>query len=133
MVHFEYGETDGGRIGATVSIADGVGERVGSDVAAVWGVEQRAAAVVSDRSVGRLRKAVDAQRISVDVAIIGQRGYDDRRVLIGACRVIVCRGSIIDRIDDDGHRGCVRTTIAVTDLVNEAVAAVEVCTRRIGK
>ena len=133
MIDPEHRETDGGCVSATVSIADGVGEGIRSDVAAVRCIEQRAVVVVRDRSVGRLRETVDAECIAVDVAVVGQRGYGDRYVLIGGCRVIICRGSIIDWIDGNGHRGRIRTTLAVTNLVNETVFAVEVCSRCIGE
>ena len=71
MIDLKHRETDGGCVGATVSIADGVGEGIRSDVAAVWCIEQRTATGIRDRSVGRLRETVDTECVTVDVAVVG--------------------------------------------------------------
>ena len=75
----------------------------------------------------------NAERITVDVAVIGQGRYDDRGVLVGACRIVSGDRWIIFRSDSDVDGSRVRSAVSITDGVIKGVAAVVVPIRRVGQ
>ena len=133
MVDFEYREVDGGCIGFAVSVTDGIGEGVGSDIATIGRIGQGTAAIVGNGSVGCLSETGNAERITVDVAVIGQGRYDDRSVLVGACRIVSGDRWVIFRSDGDVDGRRVSSAVSITDGVVESVAAAVVAIWRVGQ
>jgi hypothetical protein len=74
-----------------------------------------------------------SQCVAVHVAVVGQHGDRDRRILVGGGGVVLGRGRVVDRAHSDPHRGRVHAAAAIADCVGENVLAEEICLGSVGE
>ena len=126
-------DADRGGSAPPLAVRDAVGEAVGARKTGIGRVGEGAAGIECDAAVGRPGDQRWAERVAVDIAVVGQHDDGDRRALRGRHRVVGRRGGVVDRGHRDAHRRGVGAAVPVRDAVGEAVGAVEVGVRRIGE
>ena len=109
-----------------MTVANGVGEGVGTGVVRARKVGDGPVLIDDHCPVGGHRHGGHRQRVAVEVRVIGEHPDRCRRIF-NRRRDVVCRhGRVVDRQDHDGHGRGVRVETGVVRLVREAVAPVEI-------
>ena len=112
-----------------IGVRGHIGDRVGAVEIRVGRVFNCPVRVDRDRAVFGNRRARDGQRVTVRVAVIGQRVDCDRRVFFGACRVRCGdRRVVFGRHSDRDRAGGFRTTWIGHDI-GDRVRTIEIRVR----
>src|SRR5205814_5369779 len=123
VVDRRYGHGHGGRGGAAIAVADRVSDRRGTVEVGRRAEEQVRATHNDHRAIGG-RGANDGQRITIQIAVVGQRRDGDGHVFRRARAVVGPHRSVIDRYHGHGHGGGGGAAVAVADGVGDCRRAV---------